>query len=62
MESRFEKFLKQRIAQEVDKNLDFLAQSGAKDYAEYRHYCGRLEALREIVIIMNEVNKDLTGD
>lgn len=62
MESRFEQVLRHKISEEIDKSLDLLSQTGAKDYAEYREYFGYIRALRAVFVLFDETHKDLSGE
>lgn len=60
--NRFYSLLLKKIQEEQEKRLDHLAQGGAKDYAEYRESAGYLLAIKDILALCEDVNREILGD
>lgn len=50
------------IEEKVVRVRNEVAGGSARDFAEYRHMCGRVRGLIDAVDIMNDVFKELNDD
>jgi hypothetical protein len=55
--------LKERIEEQKSSAMEFLADGGPKDYAEYRNVCGLLRGLQVTLSYIEDLSRNyLEGD
>lgn len=54
--------LTERIEEHKTSALQFLADGGAKDYAEYRNVCGLLRGLQTSLSIVQDLSRNFLED
>ncbi len=54
--------LDKEISRKIDNILENLAQGSAKDYAEYRYYCGITYGLYAIKAYVEELKRNLEDE
>tara|TARA_Y100001947_G_C10175493_1_gene234269 strand:- start:107 stop:304 length:198 start_codon:yes stop_codon:yes gene_type:complete len=55
--------LKERIEEQESSAMEFLADGGPKDYAEYRNVCGLLRGLQVALSYIEDLSRNyLEGD
>ena len=55
--------LKERIEEQESSAMEFLADGGPKDYAEYRNVCGLLRGLQVTLSYIEDLSRNyLEGD
>lgn len=57
---RFHGLLKQRIEEVILERADVLAKGHAKTYDDYRYLVGYTQAMRDVLGICEEIEKDMT--
>lgn len=61
MLSKPETILVNKLADEINNRATILAQGGAKDYSEYKENVGFLDGLKFAMLLVDEINKEITG-
>jgi hypothetical protein len=59
MESMFERLLKERLELMIDMKIEAMTQTGLATYDEYKHSLGYIEALRQTLQAMDEVQSNM---
>ncbi len=59
MESLFERNLKEKIELMIDMRVQAMAVSGLARFDEYKHALGYLEALRNVLSAIEDVQSDM---
>ena len=54
--------LKERIEEQKSSAMEFLADGGPKDYAEYRNVCGLLRGLQVALSHIEDLSRNYLGD
>lgn len=59
MESLFERLLREKLHLMMDMRIESMTQSGLASYDEYKQAFGYLEAIRQVLLAMDDVQSDI---
>jgi hypothetical protein len=59
MESLFERLLKEKLELMIDIRVEAMTQTGLASYDEYKHSLGYIEALRQALMAIEEVQSNM---
>ena len=62
MESLFERLLREKIQLMMDMRVQAMTQTGVANFDEYRQAFGYIEALRQVLDAMEEVQSNMRKD
>ncbi len=59
MESLFERLLKEKLQLMMDMRVEAMTQTGLASYDEYKHSLGYIEAIRQVLQAVDEVQSGM---
>lgn len=59
MESQFERLLREKILLMMDMRVESMTQTGLASFEEYKQHFGYLEALRQVLLAMDDVQTEI---
>ena len=59
MESRFERILKEKLELMADIRIEAMTRTGLASYDEYKHNLGYIEAIRQAIQAIDDVQSEM---
>lgn len=59
MESLFERILREKLGLLIDSRIEAMTRTGLASYDEYKHSLGYIEAIRQVIQTVDDIQSDM---